>query len=214
MLIDDEILEGNIFGYLPHKIYAFETNSYPNYLKIGDTYRDVDTRLNEWRQIYQDLEKKFEDSAMILEDGETIIFYRDHAVHTYLTVDRKKDRLSKNKNEREFFKDTNAIDLIDAIVDIREEFHNDGSNKYTYYKVSEQNSIVERHYARNKNYAPRENQKNVIEAIKSAIENRQTNLLLYAVMRFGKSNVEMWAAKELNAKLTVIISGKADMMEE
>ena len=40
----DEIIVGRV---IPH-IYAFSTNTIPNYLKVGDTYRTVESRLKEW----------------------------------------------------------------------------------------------------------------------------------------------------------------------
>ena len=39
----DELIVGRV---KPH-IYAFSTNTIPNYLKVGDTYRPLLVRLNE-----------------------------------------------------------------------------------------------------------------------------------------------------------------------
>ena len=39
----DRIIIGRVY---PH-VYAFTTNTVPNYLKVGDTYRSVSQRLNE-----------------------------------------------------------------------------------------------------------------------------------------------------------------------
>ena len=38
----------------PH-IYAFSTNTVPNYIKVGDTFRPIEKRLDEWRNIYEQL---------------------------------------------------------------------------------------------------------------------------------------------------------------
>ena len=37
----------------PH-IYAFSTNTIPNYLKIGDTFRPVNIRIEEWNKKISD----------------------------------------------------------------------------------------------------------------------------------------------------------------
>ena len=77
--IDVEILNEIIFGRVEPHIYAFTTETTPNYLKIGDTYRPIETRLNEWRKYFPNLEKKFESIAKV--DDETV--FRDHAIHYF-----------------------------------------------------------------------------------------------------------------------------------
>lgn len=69
-------------------------------------------------------------------------------------------------------------------------------------------------YERNETFAPRDNQQQVIDNFKAAVAAGRTKLLLYAVMRFGKSFTAMCCAKEINAKVTVIVSAKADVKEE
>jgi len=44
-----DILDNIIVGRVDPKIYAFTTETVPNYLKVGDTYRPIETRLDEWR---------------------------------------------------------------------------------------------------------------------------------------------------------------------
>ena len=39
-----------------------------DYLKVGDTYRSVTERLNEWKKYYPNLKKEFEGTAKINED--------------------------------------------------------------------------------------------------------------------------------------------------
>lgn len=50
-----EVLDGIIVGRVEPHIYAFTTEEVPNYLKVGDTYRPVSKRLNEWRHAYPNL---------------------------------------------------------------------------------------------------------------------------------------------------------------
>ena len=81
----DEIIQGRVEPY----IYAFSTNTFPNYLKVGDTYRSVTERLNEWKKYYPNLKKEFEGTAKINED----LFFRDHSIHKFLIVEKHKTRL-------------------------------------------------------------------------------------------------------------------------
>ena len=45
-MADTTILDELIVGRVEPRIYAFTTNTIPNYLKVGDTYRPVDVRLD------------------------------------------------------------------------------------------------------------------------------------------------------------------------
>lgn len=56
--MDLSILDNLIIGRVDPHIYAFTTNTIPNYLKVGDTYRPVSVRLQEWRQFLQKLKNK------------------------------------------------------------------------------------------------------------------------------------------------------------
>ena len=78
--IDTTILDNIIIGRVEPYIYAFSTETVPNYLKVGDTSRGVRVRLDEWRKIFPNLVQQYEHSAQI--DDETI--FRDFAVHTFL----------------------------------------------------------------------------------------------------------------------------------
>ena len=48
--LDKQIADKIIIGRIVPQIYAFCTNTIPNYVKVGDTYRPVTVRLNEWKQ--------------------------------------------------------------------------------------------------------------------------------------------------------------------
>lgn len=71
--IDTALLDGLIVGRVEPHIYAFSTETVPNYLKVGDTARGVRVRLDEWRKIFPNLVQQYEHSAQI--DDETI--FRD-----------------------------------------------------------------------------------------------------------------------------------------
>ena len=112
MFEGQEILEKLIVGRVEPHIYAFSTNTIPNYLKIGDTYRPVAERLKEWSSYYPNLNKEFETSAKIENS-----FFRDFAIHKFLENDLQKVRLLKESEDfpgestyysKEFFKNTNG----------------------------------------------------------------------------------------------------------
>lgn len=213
--IDIDILEAVIIGRVDPKIYAFITQTVPNYLKIGDTYRPVEVRLNEWRKYFPKLEKKHDWDAKV--NDET--FFRDHAVHQFLEEDAQKSRLKSDdlKNipyySQEFFKDTSIMDVDSAIKDIKDR-HRNHDNKYQYYKFEESRVPETYTYQRIEDYKPRPNQQETIDRFKNAISKGRSNLLMYAVMRFGKSFTSMCCASEMNADLVVIVSAKADVKEE
>jgi len=213
--LDKQILEELIIGRVEPHIYAFTTGTIPNYLKVGDTYRPVETRLNEWRKYFPELEKKFQEVAKI--DEET--FFRDFAVHKYLENDIQKSRLLPNSLEsipyysNEFFKDATPKDVDDAIIDITES-HKNNDTKYQLYKFENSHIPIIHTYNRTETYEPRPNQKETIARFTNALNKGRNNLLMYAVMRFGKSFTSMCCAVEMNAKIVLIVSAKADVREE
>lgn len=211
---DLSILDNLITGRVEPHIYAFTTNTIPNYLKVGDTYRPVSKRLSEWEEYYPNLEKQFEGSAKITDS----VFFRDHSVHYFLESWKHRTRLGvKDIPEgtyysREFFKEATVDDIKDAITDIHEDYHSK-TGKYHYYDAKTQLPTTEK-YASTGMWFPRPNQQATIDAFKRAVANGRTHLLMYAVMRFGKSFTSMCCAKEMGAKLVVVVSAKADVRDE
>lgn len=213
--INVDVLEQLIIGRVEPQIYAFTTETVPNYLKVGDTYRPLEVRLNEWRKYFPKLVKKFGEVAKV--DDNT--FFRDYAVHYFLENELKRTRLEKSifkdipYYSNEFFKNATEKDLEDAINDIKNGYKiNDP--KYQYYRFNESRIPINYTYIRNENYKPRPNQNETIKNFKEALKKGRTNLLMYAVMRFGKSFTSMCCAVEMGAKLVVVVSAKADVKEE
>ena len=66
--INTDVLNDLIIGRVEPQIYAFTTETVPNYLKVGDTYRPLEVRLNEWRKHFPKLVKKFGDVAKVYHD--------------------------------------------------------------------------------------------------------------------------------------------------
>ena len=223
-----EILDNLIIGRVEPHIYAFTTETIPNYLKVGDTYRPVIERINEWKLKFPNL-KKDDDWEWFAKvgDNENASYFRDFSVHKFLEIDKHKKRLIKtelNDNiyySNEFFKDTKIKDVKEAIDDIKESF-NENDFRYDFYKYSVNTRLrQEEHYKRSdKIWQLRNNQKEVVDKFKKAVNSGRTNLLMYAVMRFGKSFTSLMCAKSKTkicpngSKLIVVVSGKADVKDE
>lgn len=219
--MDTTILDEIIIGRVEPHIYAFKTNTVPNYLKVGDTYRPVSERLKEWKKHFPDLQKEFENKATVNSD----IFFRDFAVHQYLENELNKIRLQKSDIKKgvyysnEFFKDASKSDIENAIVDIINSYQTIPT-KYQYYKTADSMPVVAE-YKSTGYWTPRPNQQEAINNFCKAVGNGRTNLLMYAVMRFGKSFTSMCCAKEMpisdgtkGAKIVLVVSAKADVKEE
>ena len=209
-----DVLDRIIIGRVDPYIYAFTTNTVPNYLKVGDTYRPVSQRLNEWRAFFPDLEKQYENKAVI--DEET--YFRDYAIHQYLENDLNKKRLKSEDLEdgiyysREFFKGAETGDIDSAIEDIKESYQAN-SSKYEYY--SSKNRLPQIfHYQRGEQWTLRPNQADAVKAFVNAVNNGRKNLLMYAVMRFGKSFTSLCCALEISADIVLVVSAKADVKDE
>lgn len=213
--INTDILNDLIVGRVEPQIYAFTTETIPNYLKVGDTYRPLETRLKEWRKYFPNLIKKYDDIAKV--DEET--YFRDYSIHYFLENELQRKRLEKHTIKdisyysNEFFENATEEDIKNAIIDIKNG-HKNNDSKYQYYRFEESHIPVVHTYSRTENYEPRPNQKETIIRFRESLEKGRTNLLMYAVMRFGKSFTSMCCAVEMGAEFVVVVSAKADVKEE
>lgn len=211
--MDYSLLDEIIIGRVEPRIYAFSTNTIPNYLKVGDTYRPVAVRLKEWEAHYPALKKEF-DSIAKIDD----VYFRDFSVHKFLETEKNRIRLLLSDiptgayYSKEFFKDASVEDLEEAIEDIKRDF-SAKTQKYLFYNA-ETLKLEDIVFQRTENYPLRPNQKDTVEAFKTAIATGHHNLLMYAVMRFGKSFTSMCCAVANKAKLVVVVSAKADVLPE
>lgn len=214
---NEEIIAELITGRVKPHIYAFSTNTIPNYLKVGDTYRALVVRLNEWRKHFANLELEFSADASIDED----VFFRDYSVHLFLENNLGKHRLLIEDMKgfppgtyysKEFFKDTTTKDVESAIADIHQS-HKNNNNKYQFYNAK--TALPETYtYASTGYWEPRPNQQEAIDNFVKAVNAGRNNLLMYAVMRFGKSFTAMCCAKKKSLKKVLVVSAKADVREE
>lgn len=212
-----QILETIIYGRVEPHIYAFQTTKVPHYTKVGDTYRPTEVRKNEWKRIIgAELETIFDEPALVDETGE--VYFRDYSVHKFLEDQLKKHRLTKQDPEgtpwysNEFFKETDENDVRLAVKDVAASYTNGNSRGYEYYETKDKShkEIVER---KEKNYPLRDNQKDVVDRFKARYfsKDKKLNLLMYAVMRFGKSFTALQCALAMEAKLVIVVSGKNDV---
>lgn len=207
-MIENINLDSLIRGRVEPYIYAFETNTVPNFLKVGDTYRPVEVRLDEWRKFYSDLKKKYEHIAKV--DDNT--YFRDYSVHDFLIQNgfrriEKDDVKSGIYLSNEFFMNAKKENVEEAIKDIQKSFEKK-DNRYAFYDVEDNLPLGDFDFKRDADWKPRENQKVVIENFSNAVKKVRNNLLMFAVMRFGKSFTSLCCAKAMKAKLTVVVCGK------
>ncbi|MCM1224917.1 MAG: DEAD/DEAH box helicase family protein, partial [Lachnospiraceae bacterium] len=211
--IDTGILDTIITGRVDPHIYAFTTQTVPNYLKVGDTYRPIKVRLDEWRDAFPDLKFAYSHSARIDEDT----IFRDYSVHKFLLEEKSRKRLLRGDMpelhyySNEFFKDATTDDIDEAIADINK-CAREGGGKYPFYSSDHLPKTLE--YKRNQNYSPRDNQKQAIENFAKALKLGRKNLLMFAVMRFGKTFTAMCCAQEMKAKMVLVLSAKVDVNDE
>lgn len=207
-MIENINLNSLIRGRVDPYIYAFETNTVPNFLKVGDTYRPVEVRLDEWRKFYSDLKKKYEHIAKV--DDNT--YFRDYSVHDFLIQNgfrriEKDDVKSGIYLSNEFFMNAKKENVEEAIKNIQKSFEKK-DNRYAFYDVEDNLPLGDFDFKRDADWKPRENQKSVIDNFSNAIKKGRNNLLMFAVMRFGKSFTSLCCAKAMKAKLTVVVCGK------
>lgn len=214
-MTDNVIIDRLIIGRTEPHIYAFETGTVPNYLKIGDTYRPVETRLEEWRRFFADLQKMYDEPAVAGNE-----YFRDLSVHHYMIYEKGRKRLERTTiphlpyYSNEFFENATVGDIEEAVKDIRKSA-TDKDGRYKLYSMEDGRVPVDFHYERGKEILPlRPNQKEVVRNFMFAIKHGRTHLLMYAVMRFGKSFTAMSCAKKMDAQLVVVVSAKADVKTE
>ena len=222
-LPDTKPLDEIIVGRVEPRIYAFLTATVPRYLKVGDTYRPVPVRIAEWQRHFAiDVARDVWDWPAVLDDE---VFFRDYSVHQYLQDSKSLIRLDKSALDaiaggkdlyfsNEFFLDARKEHVEEALADIRDD-HAHSTGKYSFYSVKDigreaedepEPTPVDLHL--------RPNQAEAVARFKTAVGAGRTNLLMYAVMRFGKTVTSLQCARELNARFVVVVSGKADVARE
>lgn len=215
--MDSSVIDKYIVGRVEPHIYAFTTGTVPNYLKVGDTYRPIEQRLNEWRKHFPDLEKAFSAISKVKEN----VYFRDFAIHSYLERDKKLHRLMPADIDglpyysNEFFEHASEKDVVEAVEDIKTDFA-ENKGKYQFYTFDERPTPKTFTYKRGDvPYELRPNQAATVTNFSKAVRKGRTNLLMYAVMRFGKTFTALSCAlSDKRYKSILVVSGKADVKNE
>lgn len=225
-----------LFGRGPF-VYAFKTKDVPNSLKIGYTSRSVGDRLEEWRKCYKNLEEVRRSTSRV---DEKRAFY-DTEVHRFLEdmpdsykakrrSKKKIRRLPKDKGKKiyssEFFENADEDDFENAVKDIFDAAKGKSTSSYHFFAIGEEKTESET-IARDQNYGLRDEQDRVVRKFKKAYEDADDKsrankakdhvyrkLLMYAVMRFGKTFTSLECARSAGAKLVVVVSAKKDVIDE
>lgn len=214
---DPNFIDHIILGRVEPQVYAFSTQTVPNYLKIGDTYRPVEQRLDEWRCYFPNLKKCYEAIARVSDDT----YFRDFAIHYFLEHDLQRHRLQRTDMpdlpyySREFFENASKQDIELALKDIKKDFDNH-TGKYQYYNFNERPTAVTYTFKRGDTlYELRPNQKETVSNFVKAVRRGRRNLLMFAVMRFGKTFTALSCAlTSKKYKAILVVSGKADVALE
>ena len=232
-----------VHGRVEPRIYAFLTKDVPRFLKVGDTYRPVSVRIQEW------IDKGFHIDKNACDDWDATlmpgVFFRDYEVHKYLTEISGMERISRETlkslprsgeskdGERqpysnEFFRyatddEREATDakcvsgnVGKAIDDIKKFYGGDPQHKLS-YQIYDVREVAKGMVASKVEKRPRDMQQKTIDKFLRATSDgkcKDKKLLMYAVMRFGKTYTSMCCAKEMKAKLVVVVSAKKDVGSE
>ena len=216
-MMEKSVIDQFIIGRVEPQIYAFSTETVPNYLKVGDTYRPIEQRLQEWRRYFPDLKEHYEAVAKVGKET----YFRDFAIHYFLEHDRQLHRLMPTEltnlpyYSREFFRHATEKDVADAIEDIRHDYESN-KGKYQFYTFENRPTAIVYTYKREAGpYLLRPNQEEAVKNYIRAVHHGRTNLLMYAVMRFGKTFTALMCAKaDRQCQTILVVSGKADVKQE
>ncbi len=146
----------------PH-IYAFFTDEVGDAIKVGDTFRPIETRLNEWRKTYTPLTRLFPDSSNEKEGLSKVneeIYFRDHSLHRFLEEQAGGLRLTSHDfgdgvyYSNEFFKHITLDDVKRGIEEIKRGYE-EQDPRYQYYKMQDR-SAQEQHWKNDKKWELRE----------------------------------------------------------
>ncbi|MCQ2751489.1 MAG: Eco57I restriction-modification methylase domain-containing protein [Coriobacteriales bacterium] len=149
------------------------------------------------------------------------VYFLDYPVHDKLVDenDINKDGHIKRLEKKgvvytdEFFKGCKLEDVKTALKKIKSLKVGSEDSDVNFY-LPFVNTQVEKHYKRSEEFNPRDEQKTVIEKFKGAFDKGYKKLLMFAVMRFGKTHTSLWCAEAIkDSRLVVIVSAKTDVKD-
>ena len=220
-------------GVVEPSIYAFESPNVNAYIgesatKVGDTSREVSQRMDEWSKVFDDLKFIKSWSAVVkgVDDSIDGRIFRDHSIHRILKESgyynlQRSDFPDKDKYSHEFFKGIVINDTQDDVQTAIDMFY-DSLRDHRADIISQLKS-VDFHksefalptHDKDLPYKERDLQTDTINNFKRQIAAGDKEMLMYAVMRFGKTYTACRCAQEMpNNRFTVIVSAKADVKYE
>ena len=226
--------EGILKHYIEPRIYSFRSDMVDSVLapdtalKVGDTDRGVLVRMDEWRERFPDLEHLGDWSAVVhgCGDGLDGKVFRDYDIHKILEsfgkirVDKEKFGLENIENKRfsnEFFYNTKPEDVEKAIEELHNLIKKSRYDIISRLKDKERKvkKYVEPTHDRHIKFKERKLQEDTIDNFDRRCRAGEKELLMYAVMRFGKTYTACRCAQKLeNNRFTVVVSAKADVKYE
>ena len=226
---------GLLKHYIEPRIYCFRTDLVDSViaprkaLKVGDTDRGVSVRLGEWEDKFPGLEPINDWSAVVSGCGDGLDgkVFRDYAIHKILEgkgwnktrlkeSDFGEENIANKRYSNEFFFDTTADDVEKAINYLHKLIKN---SRYDIISKLKDKEFKKRNYIdpiHNKTlkFKERKLQTDTIEKFVERYVEGDKDLLMYAVMRFGKTYTACRCAQEFGGKFTVVVSAKADVRGE
>lgn len=228
--------KGVFVGRTNPNIYCFKTPNVSGCLKVGDTFRPIDVRMDEWKDVFGNEDEGFEhEDDWEWSAVENNWVFRDYTVHKYLK-DMKKQRLYNRSQyakyftpisetytldktySNEFFVDTTPEDVENAVNTIKKDIRENIDTLRDSLKRlddTEESGIPF--------YDERELQKRCIDNFTKKIneDGESKNFLIYAVMRFGKTYTAIRCLQEFykNRKdschhFSVIATAKPEVKNE
>ena len=228
-----DISDGILKHYIEPRIYAFRTNLVDDVitprkaLKIGDTDRGVDVRMDEWREKFPDLVHIKDWSAVVSGCGDGLDgkAFRDHAIHKILEHwgklrlekdDFGEENKANGRYSSEFFFDVTPEDVERAIEHLHKLIKDSRYDIIAKLKTGKKRKkkYIEPSHDKNIKFKERELQTRTIDKFAERFLTGDKEMLMYAVMRFGKTYTACRCAQEFGGKFTVIVSAKADVKGE
>ena len=230
-----DIEDGILNHYIEPRIYCFTADEVDaviqpkTALKVGDTDRSVAVRISEWNKRFPGLHHINDWPAVISGCGDGLDgkAFRDYTVHRVLESSRfnkirlqEKDfgeeNLANKRYSHEFFFDTTDKEVEEAI-----EYIHELVRKSRYDIISKlqegkkrKSVYIEPLHKKHLKFKARKLQEDTIKNFKDRYKAGDREMLMYAVMRFGKTYTACRCAQELGGKFTVIVSAKADVKGE
>ena len=227
-----------IKGMIEPRIYAFRSDLIDGVvgsptIKVGDTDRGVPRRMKEWSDKgFTDIDPIGDWSAIVSGCGEGLDgkIFRDKSVHKFINKPHveKKDWNSNLYYSNELFSDCKREEaeevVTNAINDLKNAFIDGRLDLIT--KLKDRNNTKESNFIyplhkKELPYKARELQQKVIDRFIERYSKGATDMLIYAVMRFGKTFVACECVREYcgdegapGGKFILVASAKVDVKDE